>query len=166
MKFEKIRYEQFEKDFLMNNGQCACKYDDIKLPKRATKFSAGYDFFAPYSITMYPGDTVDIPTGIKVNLDEDKFLMIVPRSGIGFKYGIHLVNTVGIIDSDYYYSKNDGHIRVKLYYPKGVVYPEFTFRLSAGEAMCQGIILPYYKISDDNTEDIRTGGFGSTSEIK
>ncbi|MDR0943441.1 MAG: deoxyuridine 5'-triphosphate nucleotidohydrolase, partial [Ruminococcus sp.] len=84
-------------------------FDGVYLPKRATKGSAGYDFFAPEDITI-PGT---IKTGIRVKIKEGYVLCIFPRSGLGFKYGMSLSNTVGIIDSDYYNAENEGHIIIK-----------------------------------------------------
>ena len=112
-RFEKVSKENFinslEGDF--NEEEI---YDNITLPKRATKGSAGYDFFAPFDITLNPGETVKIPTGIRVYMEENYVLKLYPRSGLGFKYRLQLNNTVGIIDSDYYYSDNEGHIFAKI----------------------------------------------------
>ena len=154
-KFERISNEQLYVDF----KDYPCDYK-IKLPKRATKGSAGYDFFAPFDFEIPPRCTIKIPTGIKVQLDDDKMLSIYPRSGLGFKYKMQLYNTVGIIDSDYYYSDNEGHIWCKFYNdsPDGK-----TIAIKKGEAMCQGVILQYFKVADDNADGVRNGGFGSTT---
>lgn len=77
-------------------------YEALKLPKRATKGSAGYDFFAPFTFKLTPGETIKIPTGIRAEMQEDWVLQIYPRSGLGFKYRLQMNNTVGIIDSDYF----------------------------------------------------------------
>ena len=159
MKFEKISYEQFLADL----DDRWYDYDlDIKIPKRATKHSAGYDIYSVFDFELAPGQTILLPTGIKFDCDSDKFLMVVPRSGQGFKYKVQLYNSVGIIDSDYYNNeKNEGHIWVKLYNdsPEG-----FTLSVKQGEAICQGIISKYYLVDNDSSEDVRTGGFGSTSK--
>ena len=89
-------------------------YDRIKLPRRATAGSAGYDFFAPVDIILNPGETIKIPTGIRVWMEPEWVLKCYPRSGLGFKFRLQLNNTVGIIDSDYYNSDNEGHIFAKL----------------------------------------------------
>nr|CAI9751353.1 dUTPase [uncultured phage]CAI9752239.1 dUTPase [uncultured phage] len=167
MKFTKISEEQFNKDFSKQRMFNLCTYDEIKLPKRATKYSAGYDFYAPCDIVLSPGGVMKMPTGIRVELDSDKMLLCVPRSGLGFKYGLELTNTVGIIDADYSSSSNEGHIWVKLRYPGYYDYDNACSLLTIkkGEAMFQGIILPYYKVDDDNTvEEVRNGGFGSTTK--
>ena len=117
-KFEKVSYEEFEKGFEDCFPKCEleCKevYEQIKVPKRATKGSAGYDFFAPVTFSLKPGETIKIPTGIRVWMEEHFVLKLYPRSGLGFKYRLQLNNTVGIIDSDYYYSDNEGHIFAKI----------------------------------------------------
>jgi len=136
-------------------------YTDIKLPERSTKKSAGYDFHAPYDIVLYPGDTIKVATGIRVLLDDDKFLMCAPRSGHGFKSRIQLDNTVGIIDADYSDSSNEGHIHVKLTNDsrRGDI-----LRIKKGDKMLQAIIMKYYTVDDDSVETLRNGGFGSTDE--
>ena len=79
-------------------------YESIQLPRRATRGSAGYDFFSPVEFSLKPGETIKIPTGIRVEMEEDWVLQCYPRSGLGFKYRLQLNNTVGIIDSDYFLS--------------------------------------------------------------
>lgn len=158
MKFEKISYTQYKKDNLdINIG-----YEQIKLPKRATKGSAGYDIFSVKDFELRPRQTILLPTGIKAQLNFDKYLLIVPRSGQGFKFKVQLYNTCGIIDSDYYNNeKNEGHIWVKLYNdsPEGN-----TLVIKQGDAICQGIISHYFLVDDDNAERERDGGFGSTDD--
>lgn len=158
-KFEKISKEQFEKDFGQENRT---SYEDIKLPRRATKHSAGYDFFLPYDLILYPGETKKIPTGVRVYMPENKFLLITPRSGLGFKYRFQLDNTVGIIDSDYVESENEGHIWVKVTNDSksGKV-----VAICKGDAFVQGIFINYGLTDDDFCENIRNGGFGSTDGL-
>lgn len=165
-KFEKISKKQFAEDFygideeLLDNCDIEV-YENIKLPKRATTGSAGHDIFAPYDITIPPKGTVKVPTGIRAILDDDKFLAIYPRSGLGFKYKMQLYNGTGIIDSDYIFSDNEGHIWCKFYNdsPEGK-----TITIKQGEAMCQGIIQQFFKTVDDETDGIRNGGMGSTTK--
>lgn len=159
-KFEKISFEQFKEDF---KSEDKAKYDSIKLPKRATKGSLGYDFYAPGKMTIAPGGFVIVNTGIKCQLDDDKGLFIFPRSGLGFKHKIHLANTIGVIDVDYYNNiGNEGHIKIKLCNGSND-----TVKIEAGEAFAQGIILQYFTAEEDNNEDfiIREGGFGSTTAM-
>lgn len=66
------------------------------------------------TFSLAPGETIKIPTGIRVQMETGWVLQCYPRSGLGFKYRLQLNNTVGIIDSDYYFSDNEGHIFAKL----------------------------------------------------
>ena len=157
MKFEKISYLRYKKD----NMDINIGYEQIKLPKRATKYSAGYDIYSICDFELRPRQSILLPTGIKAELDSDKYLMIVPRSGQGFKFKVQLYNTCGIIDSDYYNNdKNEGHIWVKLYNdsPEG-----HTMSVKQGDAICQGIISQYFVIDDDKSDKERVGGFGNTT---
>jgi dUTP pyrophosphatase len=115
-KFEKVSFEQFQSGFdnLFSVEELKEIYEELPLPKRATKGSAGYDFFAPFDITLAPGQTIKIPTGIRAKMEDGWVLKLYPRSGLGFKFRLQLNNTVGIIDSDYYYSSNEGHIFAKI----------------------------------------------------
>ena len=136
-------------------------YESLKLPKRATKGSAGYDFFAPFSFSLPPAATIKIPTGIRAEMEEDWVLKLYPRSGLGFKYRLQMNNTVGIIDSDYFYSDNEGHIFVKLTNDSN---EGKTVDVVAGTGIVQGIFLEYGITVDDDAEGIRNGGFGSTTK--
>lgn len=136
-------------------------YQSIKLPKRATMGSAGYDFYLPFDIVLKPGETIKIPTGIRVFMEPNYVLKLYPRSGLGFKYRLQLNNTVGIIDSDYYYSDNEGHIFAKITNDSN---EDKTVMLKQGEAFMQGIFVEYGITFDDCTTEIRNGGFGSTSK--
>jgi dUTPase len=98
--FEKISLNIFADNILFNDVKEI--YEKIKLPKRSTKSSAGYDIFSPIPFILQAGEEITLPLGFKVYMPEDEFFMIVPRSGLGFKYYTRLANTVGIIDSDYY----------------------------------------------------------------
>lgn len=158
-KFEKISKEQFDKDF---GEDARVSYEDIKLPCRATKHSAGYDFFLPYGLVLYPGETKKIPTGVRVYMPEDQFLLIAPRSGLGFKYRLQLDNTVGIIDSDYVDSENEGHIWFKLTNDSK---SNRIVALCKGDAFAQGIFLKYGVTDDDYCDRVRNGGFGSTDVL-
>ena len=136
-------------------------YDSLELPKRATKGSAGYDFYAPFSFSLPPASTIKIPTGIRVKMDEDWVLKVYPRSGLGFKYRLQMNNTVGIIDSDYFYSDNEGHIFIKMTNDSN---EGKTVDVSQGTGFAQGIFLEYGITVDDEAEGIRNGGFGSTTK--
>ncbi|MGN0430959.1 MAG: deoxyuridine 5'-triphosphate nucleotidohydrolase [Lachnospiraceae bacterium] len=136
-------------------------YESIELPRRATKGSAGYDFYAPFAFSLPPGSTIKIPTGIRVKMDEDWVLKLYPRSGLGFKYRLQLNNTVGIIDSDYYYSDNEGHIFAKITNDSN---EGKILEIGAGTGFMQGIFIEYGITVDDEAEGIRNGGFGSTTK--
>jgi len=161
-KFYKVSKEQYLKSFdNENNEEILSIYDDILLPKRATKGSAGYDFFAPFDIVLAPGETIKVPTGIRVSMEENYVLKLYPRSGLGFKYRLQLNNTVGIIDSDYYYSDNEGHIFAKITNDSN---EGKTLEIKKGQGFMQGIFVEYGITLDDDTVEVRNGGFGSTTK--
>jgi len=169
-EFEKVSFEQFRADILGENvnnvmdsetveSNIQEMYNSIRLPQRATSGSAGYDFFAPFGFLLEPGETVKIPTGIRVLIDDGWWLGCFPRSGLGFKYRMQLNNTVGVIDEDYAQSDNEGHIFAKITNDSktGAI-----LRVDAGEAFMQGIFIPFGITYSDNATGIRNGGFGST----
>ena len=170
VKFEKVPYEVYKDAVLKTTHGIEFKdessvreeYESIKLPKRGTHGSAGYDFFAPYDFYLRDApnsdfrDDVVIPTGIRLVTDRDDIALIcVPRSGQGFKYGVSLLNTVGVIDSDYQFSDNYGHIMCKMQ-------SKYDCNVEKGKGFMQGIIVPFIKTDDDHTTEERNGGFGST----
>lgn len=165
-QFEKVSFENFAASYIMFKGPTNIEiikkiYEDIMLPKRATAGSAGYDFFMPDAVMLKQGETVLIPTGIRVKIENGWVLKIFPRSGLGFKYRLQLDNTVGIIDSDYYYSDNEGHIFVKLTCDAK---EEKEVLLKKGSGFVQGIFVQFGITYDDDATEIRNGGFGSTSK--
>ena len=129
------------------------------MPVRATVGSAGYEFYSPLDFVLTPGQTIKIPTGIRARIEDGWVLMIFPRSGLGFKFRIQLNNTVGIIDSDYYGSDNEGHIFIKITNDSN---EGRTLSLKKGDGFAQGVFLPYGVTSDDEAAALRNGGFGST----
>ncbi len=134
---------------------------DIKLPQRGSKKSAGYDICTPVDITVPPYGVSDaIQTDIKACMLDDEVLEIYPRSSLGFKKGLMLINTVGIIDSDYYNNpSNDGNIGFKF---KNLTDKEVVIK--AGERVMQGIFKKYLIADDDNVTSTRIGGIGSTGK--
>ena len=169
MYFEKVSKEEFLKacsknDIAENIAEGA--YEKIKLPRQGTAASAGMDFYVPFPHVRILGESeLTFPTGVRWVTDKeterDRVLLIMPRSGLGFKTGLRLANTVGVIDADYCDAENEGHIMMKLVNPKME-----TIRLECGEAMAQGIIVPYMICNGAESEDTRTGGFGSTDKSK
>lgn len=162
-RFEKVSYEQFKKDWedTFGKGECKDIYDNLVLPKRGTRGSAGYDFFSPIAFTLKPNETIKIPTGIRVYMEDGWVLKCYPRSGLGFKYRLQLNNTVGIIDSDYYNSSNEGHMFAKI---TNDTNEEKEVTISKGEGFMQGIFVEYGITFDDEANEIRDGGFGSTTK--
>ena len=155
------------------------QFDAIQLPKRATAGSAGYDFYSPVDFTLQPKAenkfipirdnigqhvvvlnndcTITIPTGIRCQIDESYVLFIAPRSSLGFKYEAMLANTLGVIDADYFFANNEGHIMAKI-----VNNGNRMLEVKAGDRFMQGIFLPYGITYDDEILNQRIGGFGST----
>ncbi|NLL55619.1 MAG: deoxyuridine 5'-triphosphate nucleotidohydrolase [Clostridiales bacterium] len=164
-KFEKVSKENFISAWIgvfdKDKELIEQAFNQLKLPKRATIGSAGYDFFAPDSFFIKPGESIIIPTGIRVSIEMGWVLKIYPRSGLGFKYRLQLNNTVGIIDSDYYHSDNEGHIFIKLTNDNR---EGKSISIAKGDAFCQGIFVQYGITYDDDTIDLRNGGFGSTDK--
>lgn len=135
---------------------------EFDLPTRGTKHSAGYDFHSPVDAVIDPGQTVEFSLEVKVEINPTQFLMIVPRSSMGFKGTNHiaLTNTCGIIDSDYYNNfDNEGEIKIRLHN----FGPE-PFVIHKNDKICQGIFMKYYLAEGDTTSIQRTGGFGSTDK--
>lgn len=165
-KFEKVSLEQFvqgwKDTFGARDGEEEIRkiYEDLRLPARATAGSAGYDFFTPTEFVLAPGETIKIPTGVRVWMEPQWVLKCYPRSGLGFKYRLQLNNTVGIIDSDYYGSDNEGHIFARITNDSN---EDKTLCLRAGEGFMQGIFVEYGITLDDDVSAVRNGGFGSTS---
>lgn len=171
-KFEKVSFTQWKEDITSGDFKdvysrfptTALKeiYDAIKLPKRSTTGSAGYDFFLPMPMLDIPiNSCVTIPTGIRCKMEDGWVLKIYPRSGHGFKYGVHLANSCGIIDGDYANADNEGHIYVKLVNDSLL---KKQIELSQGDAFCQGVFVPYGTTVDDEVSAKRRSGLGSTDK--
>lgn len=164
-EFEKVSYEQFYAamseiiDTEYKDEFIRMSYDALELPKRATIGSAGYDFKAPFSFELHPGETIKIPTGIRAKIEDGWWLGCLPRSGLGFKYRLQLNNTMGVIDSDYYYSDNEGHIFAKITNDSN---EGKAIEVKAGDGFMQAIFIPYGITYSDSADGIRNGGMGST----
>ncbi len=162
-QFEKVSFNEFKKSMknsIFHITNIEEIYNNIELPQRKTKGSAGYDFFLPIAISLNQNQTITIPTGIRVKIKEGWFLSIFPRSSLGFKYRLQLDNTVGIIDSDYYNTDNEGHIFIKFTNDNK---ENKILSLNLGDSFMQGIFLQYGVTYDDNVETNRVGGIGSTN---
>lgn len=170
-KFEKVTFEQFKKDFTSkfgnhySNDDILQIYENIKLPKRATKGSAGHDISIPFSISVAATDTLIIPTGLRCEMENDYVMLVFPRSSLGIKKGIFLKNTVPVIDSDYTYADNEGHIFICIKNTSNEV-----VHFEKGDNIVQAVFLPFGVADEEEVTEERTGGIGSTthkeSEIK
>ena len=169
MKFEKVSLDTFIREVRESylwkyreytDEELEIFYNRIQLPERSTAGSAGYDFVNPFNTIELNTTNVEIPTGIKVQLDPDKILMLAPRSSSA-RNGYMFSNTLGIIDSDYYNNEeNEGHIMIAL-----LNYGKETVSLEKGERVAQGIFSKYLITNDDDATGIRTGGIGSTGTM-
>lgn len=134
---------------------------DIHLPTRKTTESAGYDLECAEAVTLAPGELKLIPTGIKAFMAYDEYLAIHIRSSMAIKRRLVLVNSTGIIDSDYYNNEdNEGHIMIAV-----LNYGTEPVHLEKGERVAQGIFSKYLITNDDDATGVRTGGIGSTGTM-
>ena len=154
-KFTRVSEAQYAEAMADREG--FLPLNDIPLPKRATKGSAGYDFVSPLEVTVPAGGSALIPTGIRAEMEPGWVLMLFPRSSLGFRHALRLSNTVGVIDSDYAFAKNEGHIMVKLRNPLSQ-----PVTIGRGDRFCQGVFLPYGTAEEEEDFAVRVGGFGST----
>lgn len=178
IKFEKVTFGTFLKFFQNNQemmeyanaysnnfenaeGYIKYLYDNIKLPERKTKHSAGYDIYSPVPFfNIKENSKVVLPSGIKATMPSNMVLKLYVRSSVGIKYDLELSNIVGIIDADYYNNPdNEGHILIGIRNNSETPYiiPEEKNNL------CQGIFVNYFTTEDDNVDAERIGGVGSTN---
>ena len=163
--FEKVSFETWKKAVSNDTLNVEEDYNDISMPVRKTKKSAGYDISSAISFTLLPGESKKVPTGLKAYMQDDEFLAIYIRSSLGIKKDIMLKNQVGIIDADFYNNPdNEGHFVVGI-----VNNGKEAFTCNKGDAIAQGIFQKYYTVDDEDESILanRIGGFGSTSkEVK
>lgn len=138
--------------------------EDIKLPERSTKNSAGYDFYAIEDVEIPPYKIGDNPfmiaTGVKAEMMHNEFLMLVNRSSAPKKKKLVIPNSVGIIDADYYNNAdNEGEMFFGFYNLSNE-----TIEIKKDEKLGQGIFMNYHVTDDDNATGERIGGFGSTGK--
>ena len=175
-RFEKVSLEQFKEGIQRFHDSCElleeqmCFVDEVlqeilnelKLPDRSTIGSAGYDFYFPFGdYTLQPGETIIIPTGVRVFIRGTFFLGIFPKSGLSFDFKVRLDDTIAIIDADYYEAANEGHIYLK-------ITNENRFKpciLKHNMKIVQGIFIPFGLTYDDNVTAKRTGGLGHSDPM-
>lgn len=138
------------------------QYADKKelLPQRETAHAAGYDLSAAERTVLAPGEIVLVPTGIKAYMQDNEVLYLYDRSSNPRKRGLVLINSVGVIDGDYYNNdNNEGHIFAQM---KNITDQEVV--IEAGERVVQGVFMPFLLADGDDATGERTGGFGSTGD--
>ena len=160
-------------DMKQRGFEIISKYQEegLSVPQRATKGAAGYDFQAAETVVVpslwklqQAGENpkpILVKTGIKAYMPDSEYLELVSRSSNPLKRFLLLANGVGVIDSDYYNSDNEGHIFAKLTNDSN---EEKTVQIKAGEGFMQGIFVEYGITVDDAATDVRNGGFGSTTK--
>lgn len=154
-EYKKARMSMFKTETEHTEDEMFMEWLSIKLPERATTGSAGYDFYIPMNCEVSADKAILIPTGIRAKIDKGWVLMLFPRSGLGTKFGMGLDNTVGIIDSDYYYADNEGHIMAKVHANK-------QLKMDAGIRFVQGVFVPFGTADKEEVTTERHGGLGST----
>ena len=168
-KFSKVSFEQFCQDMEAcghtdyTTRQLRSIYDAIKLPTRATAGSAGYDICTPigFFLTNLNANPkgFTFPTGLRCEMNPSYVMLIIPKSGLGFKHYSRLGNTIGCVDSDFWDSDNEGDIMVNI---RSDIPGHEPVHIDAGKAVCQALFLPYGVTDDDTASGVRNGGFGST----
>lgn len=134
--------------------------DNNLLPKRETAHAAGYDLKAAVTTEIAPGEIKLVPTGVKAYMQAQEVLYLFDRSSNPRKKGLVLINSVGVIDGDYYGNPdNEGHIFAQM---KNIT--DETVVVEAGERIVQGVFVPFLVVDGDDATGQRTGGFGSTGK--
>ena len=137
-----------------------CKDMNVKLPKRKTKKSAGYDFFAVEDFTLYPNKLCIVPTGVKAYMEDDEVLYLHIRSSVALKRGVRMLNSIGVIDADFVDNPdNEGEISLGL-----LSHNDDIVHIKKGERIAQGVFHKFLITDDDNAEGKRVGGIGSTDK--
>lgn len=134
--------------------------DNNLLPKRETAHAAGYDLKAAVTTEIAPSEIKLVPTGVKAYMQAQEVLYLFDRSSNPRKKGLVLINSVGVIDGDYYGNPdNEGHIFAQM---KNIT--DETVVVEAGERIVQGVFMPFLVVDGDDATGQRTGGFGSTGK--
>lgn len=163
-EFEKVSFDQFKNDWIDTFGQMYDErilkiYNNIKLPKRSTVGSAGHDISIPFDINVAPSDILKIPTGIRCRMNKDYVMLVFPRSSLGIKKGIVLLNTTAVIDSDYFFANNEGHIFICIKNTSNDV-----VHFKEGNNIVQAVFLPFGVADTEEITNERIGGIGSTTK--
>lgn len=164
-QFEKVSLEQFARDIVdvfdtfYSMEEIEEIYNSIELPVRATKFSAGHDIKIPFAKSINPNDTLKIPTGIRCKMDENYVMLVFPRSSLGIKKGMVIMNTVPVIDADYYNADNEGHIFICIKNTS-----DKLFNLNKNDAITQAVFVPFGVADNGEVTTERVGGIGSTGK--
>ena len=163
-QFDKVSFGQFKKDWndtFSSRPEQMLKeiYDNIKLPERKTKYSAGHDFHVPCDFCIEPGGRVMIPTGVKCTMNSNYAMQVFPRSSLGIKKGMCISNTIPIIDADYINANNEGHIFISI-----ENHGTETILLNSGESFVQAIFVEYGIADRSKVDTERSGGIGSTGK--
>lgn len=149
--FKKVSLEEFNKYYSLD-------LYDFNLPVRSTFKSAGYDFFSPSDFVIKAGESIKIVSGVKACMEERDVLYLFIRSSLAIKYGLVLKNCVGVIDSDYYNNvDNEGNIIFVIENTS-----ESDFEIKRGMRIVQGVFMNYLITDNDNSNNSRNGGIGST----
>lgn len=130
----------------------------LYLPVRSSQNSAGYDFFSPGDFVIKPGEILLVPTGVCAYMQHDEVLKLYDRSSNPLKKGIVLINSVGVIDSDYYGNEKNGGMIYGMF--KNIT--DYDVTINRGDAIMQGVFQKYLLADDDDATAVRTGGLGSS----
>lgn len=125
---------------------------ELPEPKRSTGGSAGYDLMSRERVTIWPGQRRLVRTGFGTEMPKDFCAQVCPRSGLALKHGVTVLNSPGIIDSDY--RDEVGVILVN--------HGDVEFEVNPGDRIAQLVFLNYHLSSEDFAFAARSGGFGST----
>lgn len=159
LDYRYIDEEGKETSYEMSQDEIKQLYEEIQLPTRATEGSAGYDISVPVNIKLSAGQTLKVPLGLRVMIKPGWWFGVFPRSSLGFKYRLQLDNTIGVVDSDYFYSDNEGHMYLQVTNDSK---DGTEMILEKDKAICQGIFLPFGITYNDCADGVRNGGLGST----
>jgi dUTP pyrophosphatase len=134
----------------------------VSLPEYATADSAAFDLAASEDMTIAPGEVTLVPTGLVIEVPERMFLAVFARSSTPLKRGLMVANGVGVVDADYCGPTDEVRIPV-------VNITQRAVRVTAGDRIAQGIVLPAPRIVWKEADALRAasrGGFGSTGDTR